>query len=257
MNYLNSANIILHPKRSRNEKQIPATGLLFVNPTEARDAENVVVRKGGTKRFLFNSALCVSGDETFFVAGPAVGAPMAVLSMEKLIVLGARRIVLAGWCGALQPDLKVGDIILARQALCGEGTSQYYSQDREPEPAENLLSWLRDGLRREGMPWREGRVWSTDAPYRESRELLAWLHSERNIAAVDMEYSALCTVALFRHVEFAACLLVSDELWQEEWKPGFSTTSFCQRSRKLLELLIGFCGHANLPEIKGKWLPGS
>lgn len=235
-------DVIMHPVRARKEKMLPETGLLFVNPTEARYVMSRVIANGGGKRFLFNSSLCVNSDETFFVAGPAVGAPMAVLCMEKLIVLGARRIFLVGWCGALQQVLEVGNVLLPGQALCGEGTSRYYSSDHEPRPSADLIVWLRETLAQSGMAWQEGKVWSTDAPYRESRELLASLRQEQDVAAIDMEYSALCTVAHFRGIEFAACMLVSDELWQKQWKPGFATPAFCLRSQELSELLIEAMG---------------
>lgn len=239
----NREDIVMHPVRARREKGLPGAGLFFANPTEASFAVNKMVAEGGKKRFLFNSTLCVNAEETFFVAGPAVGAPMAVLCMEKLIVLGATRIILVGWCGALQQVLEVGNVLLPGQALCGEGTSRYYSSDHEPGPSATLLDWLRQTLDQSGIVWQEGRVWSTDAPYRESREVLARLHQEQDIAAIDMEYSALCTVAHFRGIEFAACMLVSDELWQEQWKPGFATPAFGRRSKELTELLLRTMGN--------------
>lgn len=236
-------DVVMHPVRARREKGLPESGLFFVNPTEASFAVNRMVTEGGKKRFLFNSTLCVHDEETFFVAGPAVGSPMAVLCMEKLIVLGARRIILVGWCGALQQILEVGNVLLPGQALSGEGTSRYYSSNHEPRPSADLLAWLRETLDQSGIVWQEGKVWSTDAPYRESRELLARLCQEQDIAAIDMEYSALCTVAHFRGIEFAACMLVSDELWQKQWKPGFATPAFCLRSQELSELLLRAMGN--------------
>ena len=242
MHDLNREDVIMHPVRARKEKMLPEAGLFFVNPTEAHYAMSKVVADGGTKRFLFNSSLCVNRDETFFVAGPAVGAPMAVLCMEKLIVLGARRILQVGWCGALRQVLEVGNVLLPGQALCGEGTSWYYSRDHEPRPSADLIVWLRETLAQSGIAWQEGRVWSTDAPYRESRKLLEQLQQEQNIFAIDMEFSALCTVAIFRRIEFAACMLVSDELWQKEWRPGFATPAFRRRSQELSEMLMAAIG---------------
>lgn len=233
----------MHPLRGRKEKTIPATGILLVNPGEASNAMEKIVAAGGKRRFLFNSALGVNGDETFFVAGPAVGAPMAVLCLEKLIVLGARRIILVGWCGALQQGLGVGTVLVPGQAWSGEGTSRYYSSEQGPEPSAHLIAWLRETLTRKGIAWQEGRVWSTDAPYRESRELLAGLRRGQDIVAIDMEYAALCTVALFRGIEFAALMLVSDELWRKEWKPGFSAPAFRRQSQELPELLMGAMQH--------------
>jgi uridine phosphorylase len=239
MNDHKKEDVVMHPLRGRKEKVIPEAGIFFVNPAEATYAVNKMVTEGGKKRFLFNSMLCVNGDKTFFVAGPAVGAPMAVLCMEKLIVLGARRIILVGWCGALQQGLEVGSVLLPAQALCGEGTSCYYSSDQEPRPSAGLIAWLRDVLIRRNVAWQEGRAWSTDAPYRESWDLLERLRKEQNIVAIDMEYSALCTVALYRGIEFAALMLVSDELWQKEWKPGFSTPAFRRRSQEMSEMVMG------------------
>ena len=54
---------------------------------------------------------------------------MAALTMEKLIALGARQIILFGWCGAIAPNLHVGDILVPARALSGEGTSRYYGSD--------------------------------------------------------------------------------------------------------------------------------
>jgi uridine phosphorylase len=234
-------DVVMRPVRTRKEKTIPAVGLLFVNPADAAFALNTILARGGKKRFLFNSTFAVSNDESFFVAGPAVGAPMAVLCLEKLIVLGARGITLVGWCGALQPELGIADLLLPGQALCGEGTSHYYSGDPEPKPSADMLVWLRETLSQNAIAWREGRVWSTDAPYRESREMLARLRNEQDIAAIDMEYSALCTVARFRGVEFAACMLVSDELWRNQWKPGYATPLFRQRCQELAVILMDGC----------------
>jgi hypothetical protein len=231
-------NVVMQPCRGRKEKAIPEVGLFFVNPVEALSALDKMVAEGGKKRFLFNSSLVVNEKDSFFAAGPAVGAPMAVMCLEKLIVLGAKRVILVGWCGALKPTLGIGNVLSPGRALCGEGTSRYYSSDHEPLPSPSLTAWIRATLDRQGMDWQDGRVWSTDAPYRESRGLLARLHHEHDIAAIDMEYSALCTVARFRGIDFAAALLVSDEIWQQQWRPGFATPAFRLWSQELAGMLI-------------------
>ncbi|MBC8208928.1 MAG: phosphorylase, partial [Desulfobulbaceae bacterium] len=84
--------MVIEPGRRRSEKLLPGAGCLLVNPQDAAVACDQLLRDGGTRRFLFNSTLIVSRDETFFVAGPAMGAPMAVMTLEKLIALGAQRI---------------------------------------------------------------------------------------------------------------------------------------------------------------------
>ncbi len=230
--------MVIEPARGQKEKELPPVGCLFANPQDAAVAREQLLAEGGTKRFFFNSTLTVSRDNNFFVAGPAVGSPMAVMALEKLIVLGARRIVLFGWCGTLVPELAIGDCLLAGRGLSGEGTSAYYSAEPEPEPSLALRALLRHALRRAQLTCQEGRVWSTDAPYREGRPRLQELQDEHGIVAVDMEYTALCSVAAFRGVELAGLFVISDEIWQKEWTPGFSRPEFKARLRQtILQLL--------------------
>jgi purine-nucleoside phosphorylase len=62
----------------------------------------------------------------------------------------------------------------------------------------------------------------------------------QSILAVDMEFSALVTVAAFRGIELAAVLLVSDELYRATWQPGFNRKSFRKKSRQLFTLMTHF-----------------
>lgn len=238
MNDTPDSDIVISPKRNKNEKVIPAEGILFVNPTEAV-LEMAAMKKAGAKsRFLFNSNLYIR-DENKFIAGPALGSPMAALTMEKLIALGAKRIILFGWCGAISKDLHIGDIVVPHLALSGEGTSAYYSSgEKQAGPDERLRGGIISLLSAAGMEIHKGCVWSTDAVYREKRSLLSALHKEKGVKAVDMEFSALCSVAHFRRVEFAAVLIVSDEIWGKSWRPGFSAPLFKKNTALVRQLLI-------------------
>lgn len=231
------ADIIISPKKNKNEKEIPKEGILFVNPTEATLEVADMRKKGAESRFLFHSNLYIEGDYKF-IAGPAIGAPMAALTMEKLIALGARRIILFGWCGALSKELGIGDILIPDQALSGEGTSAYYlSSDNQPGPNKCLRGKVAALFKENEVVIHSGCVWSTDAIYREKRSVLAALHRD-GVSAVDMEFSALCSVAHFRGVEFAAVLVVSDEVWGNSWRPGFSNKIFKKNTTLARRLLI-------------------
>ena len=231
-------DIVIHPVRLKREIPVPESGLLLVNPSEARYGLEAARLAGGETRVLYNSNLCVHKAQGYFVAGPAIGAPMAVMSLEKLIALGARRIVLLGWCGSMQESLGIGDLLLPTRALSGEGTSSYYCPGDPPGPSLSLVEALKNLLQRRSLFWTEGCVWSTDAPYREKRSLLATLQREEGVSAVDMEYSALCNAAHFRKIDFAALLLVSDEVWGRSWNPGFSRQEFRAKSRMLIDIFL-------------------
>lgn len=229
-----SDDILIHPQRGKNEMPIPECGLFLVNPTESRIAMQMVLEAGGKKQFLFHSELAVSKEGDFFVAGPAIGAPMATMTMEKLIVLGAKKILLYGWCGAVSCGFSIGDMILGGAAHCGEGTSRYYTDKDVCTPSPSLVGEIQSSLEISAAK----PMWTTDAVYRESRRMFQQLADKYNVCGVDMEYSALCAVAAFREIDFAGLFLVSDELWRADWRPGFAGKSFKKKSRELIELLI-------------------
>ncbi|WP_457577388.1 nucleoside phosphorylase [Desulfomarina sp.] len=231
-------DILIHPRRGKREPAIPEVGLLLVNPGEAEKAHFCVRNSGGESRFLFNSNLSVNSEKGFFVAGPSIGAPMATMTLEKLIALGAKKIILFGWCGAIAEKMAVGDIILPNGAVAGEGTSRYYLESDEISPSQNLLSRLERFFNQHDYSTETGKIWSTDAIYRESRRQLFSLRDKKNVVGVDMEFSALCSVAQFRRAEFAAVLVVSDELYHAGWKPGFAATVFKRTCRDAIGLLL-------------------
>ncbi len=212
--------------------------LLLINPHEAHYAATVAKKKGGRNYSLFHCRLTAleQADKPSYWVGPSVGAPMAVMTLEKLIALGCRKVVVLGWCGALNPMLQVGDIFLPTWGRSEEGVSAHYPLTREAESNVPLRSALGASLTAAGLQVNEGPIWTTDAPYRELPSTIKKMASA-GILAVDMEFSALCTVAAFHDIELAAVMLVSDELYHQNWQPGFTGKNFKKKSRVLFERL--------------------
>ena len=248
---MNDTGMIINPSRKKGEPALPATGLFLINPAEAEAGRRLAKKRNGRQHFLFNSKLTLipaaPQAEPFFVAGPAVGSPMAVLTLEKLIALGAHRIITLGWCGSLSATLGIGDVLLPTWAKSDEGTSAHYPVNSRPESHASTRQLLTDGLTAQGLTVRSGPIWTTDAPYRESMEQVRKLGGQ-GIMGVDMEFAALVAAAAFRKVELTAVLLVSDELWSGKWKPGFRTKEFKKKSRDILHFLADFC--SRLPSSK-------
>ncbi len=237
-------NTVLTPRRGRGEKEIPSTGIILVNPTDATAIINAGAREGGHRRPLFNSNLLIipatEGRKKIFIAGPAVGAPMAVMALEKLIALGAARIIVYGWAGALTGKLNCGEVVLPTWGLSTEGTSAHYPIKAElPRPSPGLLTNLHQALTKSETIAKihQGPVWSTDAPYRETRRQVQEF-AARGIMAVDMEFTALATVALFRGTTLAAAFLVSDNLGHKHYESRIMLKSFRQQSRKIAATII-------------------
>jgi len=242
---MNDTGMVINPAREKGDPELPADGLLLINPAEAVAGLRLAKERNGQQYYLYNSRLTLIPElppaGAFFLAGPAVGAPMAVLTLEKLIALGARRIIVYGWCGSLNETQAIGDILLPTWGVSDEGTSNHYLSNETPESHAHTLQLLAEEFESQGFTVQAGPVWSTDAPYRESLEQVKLL-GKKGVLGVDMEFTALVTAAAFRKVELAAVLLVSDELWSGKWKPGFRNKIFKKKSRDVLHLLADFCG---------------
>ncbi len=229
---------IINPERGKKDPQLSFGGFLLINPAEAHTAAQFAKAQKGQRFFLYHSNLFAINqpEASFFLAGPAVGAPIAVMALEKLIALGASKVVVLGWCGSLSQSLRVGDILLPTWAVSEEGTSNHYPLQGKPHSSENMRTRLKNILRPE-FQVQEGPIWTTDAPYRETRVKVTE-YGDRGILGVDMEFAALNTVAAFRRIELVGAMLVSDELYQPEWQPGFLSKSFRKQSRKFFQLLV-------------------
>ena len=225
---------IIDPVRANGEPILPMTGILAVNPADASGFCGLAKRFGLNAHALFNAKLL--SNDVFFLAGPAVGAPMAAICLEKLIALGTRRIVVYGWCGSLSPRLAAGALFVPNAGVSEEGTSSHYQDGGEGRHDEAFRMQLVDAFAREGCPTTQGRIWTTDAVYRETREKVE-RYGGQGVLAVDMEYTALSAVAAFRGVSLAAVMLVSDELYHRQWAPRFHRKQFRTASKRILDRL--------------------
>ncbi len=152
---------------------------------------------------------------------PGPGAPCASIVVEELAAQGVRRFVLVGLAGALAPELAPGSYVVCTRALRDEGTSHHYrAPGRFARPDGRLTADLRRVLEREGAPYRAGSTWTTDAPYRETREEVRGFRRE-GILTVEMEASAVFTVARYLGVSSAALFVISDRLDENGWEPRF------------------------------------
>jgi len=232
---------LITPRREKHEPQLPGLGIFSLNPSDSATMVALAKEHGLTRHFMFNSQLFYN--EQFFLAGPAVGAPMAAICLEKLIALGGRRIVLYGWCGSIHSTLRIGDLFMPISGLSEEGTSPHYWTTQPWDPG--LQDHLALSLNQAGYAPKSGAIWTTDALYRETRRKIEE-YGRSGILAVDMEFTALQAVATFRGVLMAALMAVSDELFGERWHPGYQYKSFRSLSRQTLGLLVSLVQKAAL-----------
>lgn len=218
----------MQPRKGGGEKGVPAGIILGFTPPDMRLVlENLGASKAPYRKVDFwRLWTCRAGRHPIGVAGPAFGAPAAVVLLERLVVLGARAAIGVGSCGSLQPWLPVGSVVLPDSALVEEGTSPHYlAPHLKTRPHPELFELLRESLTQEGLEPKVGRIWTTDAVFRETRGKVV-LYQREGVLAVDMESSALMSAAAFRGICFASAMVVSDELGSLRWHRGFDTREF-------------------------------
>lgn len=150
-----------------------------------------------------------------------IGAPIAVTILEELIAFGVKEFISIGTAGSLQKELKIGDLVLCDKAIRDEGVSHHYiKKSKYSYSSKLLIENIKNTLEKERAKYVVGTSWTIDAPYRETVEE-ARQYQKEGVSTVEMELSALFTVAKYRGVEIGAILTVSDSLAELKWKPKF------------------------------------
>jgi len=151
----------------------------------------------------------------FFHAG--IGASLAASLLEEVIAFGCRKFIACGGCGVLASDIAVGNLIVVSGAIRDEGVSYHYLPPAREVVANALaLNALKKVLDERGIPYRIGKTWTTDAPYRET-PIRINTRKEEGCLAVEMECAGLMAVAEFRGVAFGQVLYGGDDLSGQVW----------------------------------------
>jgi uridine phosphorylase len=142
-----------------------------------------------------------------------IGGPYAVLIAEQLWAAGAQLIVGLSSAGRVSPTLLLPSIVVVNDAIRDEGTSLHYLPQTQSvaTPTLDVLEPLVQELRKASAHVRTGRVWTTDAPYRETVEQLEHWASQ-DVLAVEMQAASLFAFARARQADVALVALVSNSV---------------------------------------------
>ena len=243
---MNDFDAIIIPQKGKRSPHLGPVAVIAGTETDLFQLCKLLDFDGGTYQKLFTSRLyrghANPSAAGVSITGPIVGAPYAVMVLETLIAWGARKIIFIGWCGSVSDKIKIGDIIVATSAIIDEGTSGHYTDNetRISFPSASMLTKLNDALRQNQANFHNGAIWSTDAIYRETCEKVKYFQCQDAIG-VEMEISALFTVAKFRGVDIAAMAVVSDELSSFKWRPGFKMDEFKHGRKTACTVIKDLC----------------
>lgn len=238
------SDAIINPERGTNSPDLGPAAIMVAAEPDFRLLRKLMDVNEKSRRKLVMSSLYIGEgrDEGCSLIGPLIGAPYAALLFEDIVGWGAEEILFVGWCGAVSPDVSIGDIIVPDSAHIDEGTSRHYGADESVPSvsATGTTERIKAELENRNIPFHAGPIWTTDAVFRETRQKLAFYQS-KGVLAVEMETSALFTVAAYRGVSAGAILVVSDELSTGHWKKGFTDNRFRQSRHAAAEAVCDLC----------------
>jgi uridine phosphorylase len=150
------------------------------------------------------------------VTSTGIGCPSASIAVEELANIGAECFIRIGSSAALREGIAIGDLLVSTGSMKNEGTSKFYVPDGFPAvPDFELTRALVDTARRMGpklgVAVHLGIGASDDAFYGESKEWIDGL-ARIGVMNVEMEASAIFTVALQRRLRAASICAVSGNL---------------------------------------------
>lgn len=179
------------------------------------------------------------------VCNGGADAPLAAIATEIFCTGGAHTIIRAGSCGSLQPEIKVGDIVIATSVLRRDGVTRAYVPDDYPAVADiHVVQALMNAAQALGVPYHLGPVWTTDAMLRETEDVWQPIAAMK-VKAVDMVTSALFTISALHGVRAGAVLAVSDNLATHSI--GLMDPAYHQAEMKAMQVCIEalkYLGHS-------------
>lgn len=185
------------------------------------DLTDWLVRQGLAKPFeswaCFHTTMFATEVEgvTCGVIPRTIGGPYAVLIAEQLAAAGVELIIGLTSAGRVSPVLPLPCLVLPTVAVRDEGTSLHYlpaSVDVScPSP---IVPFLEAELSAAGFIVRCGKVWTTDAPYRETNTQLEYWAKE-GVLAVEMQAASLFAFGTALGVAVGCVAMVSNAVDHE------------------------------------------
>jgi uridine phosphorylase len=160
------------------------------------------------------------------VCSTGIGCPSTAIAVEELARIGGEVFIRVGTTGALQEDVRMGDIVVASAAVRADGTSRIYAPLEFPAVPDFYVSAaLLQAAKKFKRKTHFGVVLSTDAFYGNHRILKRW--SKFGVLAVEMESSVIFTVAALKKLKAGSILAVDGNpllgIGKGEFEPGEQT----------------------------------
>jgi purine-nucleoside phosphorylase len=190
---------------------------------------------------------------TGYLAGRLVGymrVPPGTVILEGLMrALQFTRVdtvIGLGTCGALQPDIELGDVVVAESAFAGDGLSSHYGfESGSIVPADEALAEsVGQHLRRRGLPVFSGRIITNGAAFRETdEEIEKW--QQEGMLGIELETSCLYALAKYQNLKAAAVHFVTDSPVRRETS---AMVLKGEKRHRMISAMVDFIGSTYLAQ---------
>lgn len=179
------------------------------------------------------------GDKRISVMGSGMGMPTLSIYVNELInEYQVKTLIRVGTCGSFQPDLKIGDIVLAMTASTDSQMNKirFDGMDYAPAASFELLLKAYQVAQERGIQVRVGGMFAGDTFYHDDPDW--WkIWAEYGTLVVEMESNALYTLAAKFKADALSILTVSDNLvTKEEATAEHREKGFTQMAEIALEI---------------------
>lgn len=180
--------------------------------------------------------------ERVSVQGTGMGVPsISIYANELIQSYDVKKLIRVGTCGAIQKDVKVRDVILAQGATTDSQQNNLIFDHITYSPIADfdLLKNAYDIGTDKGLNLRVGNIFTSDTFYRDNAKEVNALLAKYKVLAIEMESSALYTLAAKYDRQALSILTVSDHvITGEETSAEERQTSFNDMMEVALETAI-------------------
>lgn len=191
--------------------------------------------------------------ERVSVVSTGIGGPSAAIALEELCDAGVHTVIRVGTCGAHQPELVPGSLIIPNGAVRSEGTADSYMPKQFPAvPSYSVVKALENASKKLELPAVVGVVDSKDSYYGQHRprsmptrdilERNMQMWQEAGVLASEMECAAIFVVSAVRKIRCGAVLNLCRNLLREKatglMETDFDTHNAIKTAVEALKILI-------------------
>lgn len=190
----------------------------------------------------------LGGDLYIFKNNPQVGfvkgemcSPGIATQAEDLVAGGVKEFIHIGLAGGINPELRIGDVVLTEGAYNDTAVARLYGFDYDFLETTKSLTDEMEHMLAENFSVARGKHWTTDAGYHETWGQILDYRS-KGALCVEMEGVGLFTIARYRKCSASAMYIITDVITEDGWHLGWIDNKVDETISKIIDTVEDYQG---------------